>query len=88
MLLLGDVKSAEKPAKCLQLDVPVGVIDLLPAAAEGLGGLKLEADGSFSLVTHRADKMNALFQRFDLAKAQGDVADFEKRLSLQHQRAR
>jgi hypothetical protein len=60
MLLLGDVRHAEKPVKCVQLDVPAGADELLPAAAEALGGLKLEADGSFSPVTNRADKVNAL----------------------------
>jgi WD40 repeat protein len=68
MLLLGDMSHPEKPAKCLQLDLPDSLKDLLPSAAEGLGGLKLEADGSFSAVTQRADKVNALVQQFGLAK--------------------
>jgi WD40 repeat protein len=59
-LLLGRNEHPDAAIRCLQIAVPSAVKDLLPDAAEGLGGFKLEKDGSLSPVTGRLEKVNAL----------------------------
>jgi WD40 repeat protein len=63
MLLFGDNYHPETATRCLQIGVPASIKDLLVDAAEGLGGLKLDQDGSFSPVDNRAEKVNVLITR-------------------------
>lgn len=57
-LLLGS-DNAHQASRCIQLSPPPELRSLLPDVAEAFGGLKVESDGSFSIVPDRLRQIDS-----------------------------